>query len=633
MTDDRNPHPDQPLSEPAAPTTGIDWRKRTDTRRLHAVDADAISPQDQVRQVQQRFDELEGQIREYQAQMRQRGIGLPSAVQQALRAAAADLDELLTEVTASAIELRQLRALAETTALFHSAHSLDSVLEQVMDTVIQLTGAERGFILLRDDRGDLQFKIARGIDREQLSRDDFIISRTIINEVVQTRTPVRTENARSDPRYAGHESIVGYQLRSILAVPLMVLSDLIGVVYCDNRVLTGLFRDYELNLLTAFANQAAVAIHNARLFEQARAHLTAVTELRNLMDGVFTSIASGLIALDPADIITAFNPAAEQITGVAVMAAVGQPLARALPDFSARFREQIMAARAGYSSAQETAVTLPDGRQRIWSLRFTPLRDETAARQHFYNPPSPDQDDNTAPASLGVTIVLDDLTEQRAREAQLAQVRQYLPPALVEHIRSEDLAALGGVERQITCLFADVRGFTSFSERLQPEDLMRIVNRYLTVASDAIHLYEGLVDKYIGDAVTGLFNTQLNPQVDHVVRAVRAALSMSYDVAALHEVLPPEQRLHFGIGIHTGVAVLGNVGSRDRREFAALGDAVDLAKLLQENAGPGVVLLSEATYAFAEPYFECEPVKPTRTRGRADLTVMYRVLGMKRRGH
>lgn len=632
MTDDRTLHPDQPRRDGTPSTSGLDWRKRTDTRRFNAVHTSSVPPQDQVRHVQELLSNLGTQIRDYQAELRQRGMGLPSGLTETLRAAAHDLDGLLSEATASAIELRQLRVLAETTALFHSAHSVDTVLEQVMDTVIQLTGAERGFILLRDPEGALQFKIARGIDREQLGRDDFTVSRTIINEVVETRTPVRTENARSDPRYAGQESIVGYQLRSILAVPLMAMSELIGVVYCDNRVLTGLFRDYELNLLTAFANQAAVAIQNARLFEEAHANLSAVTELRNLMNGVFTSIASGLIALDPDDIITAFNPAAELITGVPAAGAVGQPVAEALPDFNTLFSAQIASARTGFSSAEEAAVTLRDGRQRIWSLRFTPLRDETAARLSFYNTSSDGDEDGTHPASLGVTILLDDLTEQREREAQLAQVRQYLPPALVEHIRSEDLAALGGVERQITCLFADVRGFTSFSERLQPEDLMTIINRYLTVASDAIHLYEGLVDKYIGDAVTGLFNTQLNPQVDHVVRAVRAALSMSYDVSALHEVLPEEQRLGFGIGIHTGLAVLGNVGSRDRREFAAIGDAVDLAKLLQENAGPGNVVLSEATYAFASEFFECEPIKPTKTKGRADFTMMYRVLGMKRRG-
>jgi adenylate cyclase len=175
-----------------------------------------------------------------------------------------------------------------------------------------------------------------------------------------------------------------------------------------------------------------------------------------------------------------------------------------------------------------------------------------------------------------------------------------------------------------------VRGFTSFSEKLEPEVLMLIINQYLSVASDAINLYEGVVDKYVGDAVTGLFNTQLNPQTDHALRAVRAALSMKYDVLALHDVLPPEQRLLFGIGIHTGHAVLGNVGSPERREFAAIGDALEFSKLLQENAGKGEIMLSDVTYQQVKDYFDCEALTPGKLKGRTDFTVMYRVNGVKK---
>lgn len=616
-----------------AQTSGTDWRKRTDTKRFQTIHS-AVSPQDQVRQIQAQITSVIEQMKTYQADLRSRGMGLPSGALDAVREASTALDKTLHDLTASAIELRQLRALAETTALFHSVQNLQSVLEQVMDTVIQLTGAERGFILLRDAAGELSFQIARGIDREQLTRDDMTVSRTIVNEVAATGVPVRTENARNDPRYSGQDSIVGYQLRSILAVPLKVHEQVIGVVYCDNRVLAGLFREHELILLTAFANQAAVAIQNANLFDDARDRLREVTALRDLMDGVFTSIASGLIVLDADDVITAFNPAAEAITGVRSVDAVGAGITAMLPGFGQQFAAQIAGARVGYTAVEEAGVLLDDGQQRIWNVHFSPLRDETAPNPYFFAVDTDVTGADSQPTratSLGAVILLDDLTEQREREAQLAQVRQYLPPALVENLRSEDIASLGGVEREISCLFADVRGFTRFSQDLQPEDLMTIINQYLTVASDSIHLFEGMVDKYIGDAVTGLFNTQLNQHDDHALRAVRAALSMSYDVEALHEVLPHDQRLGFGIGIHTGLAVLGNVGSRDRREFSAIGDALDQARLLQENAQRGEVLLSAETWQLVGHFFECEAMPPRKTRGQADFTVMYRVTGVRRR--
>ena len=176
-----------------------------------------------------------------------------------------------------------------------------------------------------------------------------------------------------------------------------------------------------------------------------------------------------------------------------------------------------------------------------------------------------------------------------------------------------------------------MRGFTGFSEKLEPEALMTIINRYLAVASDAVHLYEGIIDKYMGDAVVGMYNTQLNPQPDdHVLRAIRAAMSMLYDVQALHEILPPDLRLWYGIGIDTGTAVLGNVGSQERKEFTALGKPMDYAKKLQEAAEQGEIIISEAAYERVKDRVEAEAVERV-FRGETDTHTVYRVRGFKRR--
>ena len=582
-----------------------------DTRRFEKA-ATAQSAQEQLRDLLQHLSGLVNDLRDFQTTLRQKGMNLPPNALDTLRLAQIRLDGQVNAITGQQIELRQLRALARTTAVISSALDTDSVLNQVMDTVIQLTGAERGFILLKNQSsGEMEFRIARGLDREQLGREDFIVSRTILNDVISSGEAVRTDNAGTDPRYQGHESIIGHQLRSILAVPLMVRGEIIGAVYCDNRIMVGLFKEHEMNLLRAFADQAAVALQNARLFESARARLAEITEMRDLMDNIFASIASGLITLDQVNTITAFNPAAERITSIAAVEALRQPINAVLPELYDLIATPLQRVRT--EDALETIekeLALPLLGRRYWSVVVSPLRDPDGQSQ-------------------GVAMVLDDLTEQREREAQLAQVRRYLPPALVLNLRSEDLAALGGTEREITMLSADVRGFTSFSENLEPERLMMIINQYLSVASDAITTYEGVVEKYVGDAVIGLFNTQLNPQTDHALRTVQAALKMRQDVLALHSVLPDDQRLQFGIGIHTGFAVLGNVGSPERREFTAIGDAIDLSKLLQENAHRGEIHLSEATYKQVSGEIECEPLEPTKTKGRTDFTRMYRVIGEK----
>jgi PAS domain S-box-containing protein len=569
-----------------------------DTRRLRRVAGEpGLSPLDQLRELTAHLQQASVLLRQQQTFLRQQGMNLPPGTGDTVRTALQRLEGLEDALLGHQIELRQFRGLAQTTAVINSTLELDAVLNQVMDTVIQLTGAERGYILLRDPiSGRLGFQVARGLDREQLLRDEFQVSQTIVHEVATTGRPVLTDNARQDPRYGEQESIVGFALRSILAVPLRVQQDIIGVVYCDNRILSGVFKQHELNLLRAFADQAAVAIQNARLFEAARAHLAEITQVRDLMNRVFTSVDSGLIALDAEGCVTLFNPAAERITGVAAAEALGRPLDTLLPAFSAQIAPHLTGMRASSAARHlELELAYDERGPRLWSVVFSPLQGEGAG-------------------ALGAALVLDDLTESRRREQQVAQVRQYLPLALVENLRSADFTALGGQERDISVLFCDLRGFTRFSETLEPEDVMRIVNRYLTVASDAIHAAGGLVDKYMGDAVTGLFNTQLNPEPQHTLRALQAAIALRRAVADLHSALPPEQRLAYGIGLHTGAAVLGNVGSAARQEFTALGDGMDVARSLQEAADGGQIMLSAAACAALKGRIEVEAAVQTRAR-------------------
>jgi len=220
------------------------------------------------------------------------------------------LNRLRADVSALERERDQLHALSEVGAVINSTLDLPQVLNSVMDNVIKLTGAERGYLVLRDeDTGQLEFRVARNLDRESLEKQSFEVSRTIVTEVADSGNPVVTTNAQADPRFQAQESVVSYSLRSILCVPLRVKEEVIGVMYADNRIKAGLFGERERDLLTTFANQAAVAIDNARLFER-------VSNARRLMHDIFSSITSGVITTDTLDKIMLFNRAAERILGV-----------------------------------------------------------------------------------------------------------------------------------------------------------------------------------------------------------------------------------------------------------------------------------------------------------------------------
>jgi signal transduction histidine kinase len=199
------------------------------------------------------------------------------------------LTDLLGRIEAERKQRQQevrFKALYNVSRLLGSSLDLQTVLNQVMDAIIQLTGAERGFLMLRDDDGGLAVKAARNLDQQTLDSTEFKYSRTVVNQVLDSGKPVLSTNAAEDPRFAGHASIIGQALRSIMATPLRARGNVIGVVYVDNKAITGLFNQDDLDALDAFAGQAAVAIDNALLFsatdQELAARVEELTQLRRI---------------------------------------------------------------------------------------------------------------------------------------------------------------------------------------------------------------------------------------------------------------------------------------------------------------------------------------------------------------
>jgi class 3 adenylate cyclase len=209
-----------------------------------------------------------------------------------------------------------------------------------------------------------------------------------------------------------------------------------------------------------------------------------------------------------------------------------------------------------------------------------------------------------------------------SEKKRLESLRRYLPPALVDGIRDLD-AAQRPQRCQLTVLFADVRGFSTYGEHLDPEQLIDVINGYFTQLVNAISHYQGITDKFMGDAVMALFNTPLNPQPDHVERAVRTGLLIRENMNRYHADLPIEQQLYFGVGIHTGDAVVGNVGSEQRRDYSAIGDAVNLAKRLQEHATSGQIVISQQVYEQVKELVTAGPLPKVQLKGRETWEQLY----------
>jgi adenylate cyclase len=253
---------------------------------------------------------------------------------------------------------------------------------------------------------------------------------------------------------------------------------------------------------------------------------------------------------------------------------------------------------------------LPGRGQLNLSLNLSPLRD---AQEQM----------------LGVAIVVDDLTETKRLRAKQEMWRRYMSPAVIDSLPDDPRELrLGGAKREITTLFADIRGFTSFSETLDPEKLVEVLNQYFTLAAGAILDEQGTIDKFLGDAVMALFNAPLE-QPDHTLRAVRAALQIRERVARFQETVDPRWRLSFGIGITRGEAVVGNIGTSDRLDFTAIGDYVNLAKRLQENARPGQIILSQRAYEIVRAQVAAVELPAMQVKGRSAPELVYELAALQ----
>lgn len=222
------------------------------------------------------------------------------------------------------------------------------------------------------------------------------------------------------------------------------------------------------------------------------------------------------------------------------------------------------------------------------------------------------------------------LAEQDKRRIKHA-FAHYVPSAVVDEIvRDVDRLALGGDKRELTVLFSDIRGFTSMAESLPPERLVQLLNVYLTEMTDKVFAHEGLLDKYIGDAIMAVYGAPI-ARPDHARRACRTAVDM---LKALHR-LQTEWRgqglptIDIGIGMNTGSMVVGNMGSVNRFNYTVIGDAVNLASRIEGlNKTYGTrLLVSESTYrALGDEFAHTRPIDRVQVRGRREPVNIYEIM-------
>jgi class 3 adenylate cyclase len=202
--------------------------------------------------------------------------------------------------------------------------------------------------------------------------------------------------------------------------------------------------------------------------------------------------------------------------------------------------------------------------------------------------------------------------------------RQYMSPDVATALLADPAqAALGGAVVEVTAVFADLRGFTTFSERSSPEEVVELLNRYFAVATEAVLAEGGTVVQFVGDAMMALFGAPAR-QPDHALRAARAALAVQAGIGEIADADGPT----FRIGVNTGPALVGNIGSTALRNFNAMGDAVNVAARLESVAQPGQVVIGAATRALLPDGVVVEPLGDLTVKGRRGTVTAFRLTAL-----
>ena len=230
-----------------------------------------------------------------------------------------------------------------------------------------------------------------------------------------------------------------------------------------------------------------------------------------------------------------------------------------------------------------------------------------------------------------LNLALGILSAQSEKQHIQGLFGRYVAPEVVNEILSGGAKIeLGGTERFITVLFVDIRGFTAFSEANPPQKVVSMVNRYLELTSRSIQENGGTIDKYVGDATMAVFNAP-NELADHAMLAVKAGWAMKQGSIALRDEILRDYGvdLQFGVGINTGSAIVGNMGSAIRMDYTAIGDTVNTAARLESNAEKGQIILSDATYQLVKDKVEVVDLGILNVKNKKVGIQIYNLEGIK----
>ncbi|MEQ8493505.1 MAG: GAF domain-containing protein, partial [Gammaproteobacteria bacterium] len=528
--------------------------------------------------------------------------GADCALLQAFTAHAATALEAARLSESARDSRREEARLLEVTQAVSSELDIEKLLRKIVGIATDLLEAERSTLFLHDPvRDELWSRVAEGITEREIRMPSHV---GIAGEVFSNRLAVNIPDAYADDRFNPDvDRKTGFRTRSILCVPVINKHGVaIGVMQVLNRR-GGPFRPRDQRRLEMLAAQSAIALENARLFR-------AVLDERNYSENVLRSLSDAVVTLDTAYNVVKLNEPAARLLRVHADDILGAHAGRAFGAANGWLLESVARVVTGHhaDSVLDTTLVTRDGERVAVNFTATPLADA---------------DGNT----LGCTLIIEDITEDKRVRATMAR---YMTAEVAEQVLAERESVLGGRSQQATILFSDIRGFTAIAEELGAQATVSLLNEYFTDMVELVFEHDGILDKYIGDAIMAVFGTPFpgEQDADNAVRvAIRMQAAQAHFNARRRAIGQPEFETR--IGIASGDVVAGNIGSIRRMDYTVIGDGVNLAARLETaNKQLGTrILLSGSTRELLKGDYRLRELDLIRVRGRGAPVPIYEVRG------
>ena len=483
----------------------------------------------------------------------------------------------------------ELETLLDITNELSSFENVSVLLQEILIKSCAVLNASSGMILMQNENSDLfQIEAEFNIDVDALKGVIFNKKRGFFNEVYQNRKAIHVQIS-GDPFLSKTKCTYG------LIAPLLDKKDLAGVIVLfdkESRAGISSFDESDTNMLSAIATQAGVAYNNIKLIEN-------IKEAKTFNDNVMQSIVTGVFTTNLMGEINHVNRAAASIINLEREEVIGNHY-----EYVFESNEII---NALISKCEEALETISESEIQI----------ECNGKSTSVNiSVSPLLNDQNEP--IGSVVAMEDLSNLDKLKSTF---KKYVSKQIVDQLlENDDMLNLGGQEQEATILFSDIRGFTSMSETMAPNEVVETLNEYFNLMIEIIFKYNGTLDKIIGDALMVIYGAPNSTEKD-TENAVLTAIEMQEKLIEFNQqrIIHSKMPITIGIGINRGKVISGNIGSRQQMNFTVIGDSVNLASRLCSVAKADEIIVSDAVWKQIKTnkIFKNRKLNPVKVKGKA----------------